>query len=192
MPKGSSPIAPGVSEPNLACPIVLVYFRTPARPSLRGIEAMHFDKRIAFAAAGITAAGVGFATAYYLYRSENASSCLIILPIRLEKYHEQYLQQVAEKYTRGDQQKALQTIVQHCMNATSDDTVDERIFKTVRCNSCGKKEKVAFQAMLPKTQAQFITTMVAKHDIGGGDEKVVRILFEYCINDVENALIFAQ
>ncbi|KAI0563962.1 hypothetical protein FGB62_32g152 [Gracilaria domingensis] len=155
-------------------------------------ESMPFDKRVAYAVAGITAAGVGFGTAYYLYRSQTKSSTLVTLPVRIEKYHEEYLQQAAQKYTQDDVQKAFQTIVQHCMDATSNETSDELIFKTVRCNACGKKEKIAFDALLSKPQTQFITSMIAKHGIGGGEEKVVRILLEYCINEVDDAVIFAQ
>lgn len=149
------------------------------------------NRKITLAIAGAAAAGVGFATAYYLYRKTQASQ-ITSVPIRIETYHQSYLQASAATYTQGDQQEALRRIIAYCINISSSSSESEQtIFTNVRCNSCGKKEKIAYEALITNAQLDFVNRVMATYNIDAGQEKAVRIMLEYCINEVEDAVIFA-
>lgn len=152
------------------------------------------DKRVVFAVMGTAAVGAGAGLAYYLYkkRCQDASdmSPCVSLEVEVEQTHATWLDGIAVKYTNGDSVKALHMLVEHCKTASSDDAVAEAIFKKVRCKACGKKEKVAFTATLSKDHVAFIDSALEKYKISGGQDKTLRVMFEYVINETQESAVF--
>lgn len=148
------------------------------------------EKRTFLIIAGTAAAGAGAVLAYWLYKKQLQAKEPVTLSVTVETAHTTYLDQVSEKFTAGDKQEALQAIVAYCMRVSSDSAVEEEIFKKVRCNTCGKKEKTEYVATLSQEQSNYLDKIVGKHDIGGGPDKVLRVMFEYVITDVEDSVVF--
>lgn len=156
------------------------------------MSAYSYNRKLTLAIAGATAAGVGFATAYYLYRKTQADA-ITAVPIRIEAYHQSYLQASAAAYTNGDQQLALRRIIQYCMHVSaSGSEAEQTIFTKVRCNSCGNKHKIDYEALITNHQFNFVKRVVATYNIDAGHQKAIRIMLEYCINEVDDTIIFAN
>lgn len=148
------------------------------------------DKRVALAVVGAAAVGAGAGLAYYVYKKRcQADSGVVGLEVKVEQTHATWLDDIAAKYTSGDSVKALHMLVEHCKTASSDDTVAETIFEKVRCKSCGKKEKVAFTATLSKDHVAFINSALEKYELSGQD-KTLRVMFEYVINETQESAVF--
>lgn len=149
---------------------------------------MKLDKRVTAALVGAAAVGATVGVAYYLKKQ----SAEVEIPVQLEQSHVSWLEEVAVKYTSGDPKKALQTLIGHCQSTSKDSAVEKKIFEEFRCNTCGKKEKVEYTAVVTGSQLAFVNRMTAQYGIKGGKDKTMRILLEYALNDVEQATIFGS
>lgn len=139
------------------------------------------------------AVGAGIGIAYYLHtRASKSTDDLVPLDFKLEQSHVTWLEEMALKYTSGNASNALQKLIDHCATASGDAAEAETIFKKVRCNACGGKQKVSFIAMLTPQQVEFIDASEAKYEVPGGRGKTLRVMFEYVINDTVHDEVFGN
>ncbi|CDF36273.1 unnamed protein product [Chondrus crispus] len=150
------------------------------------------DKRVTIALIG-TASVCGAGLAYYLYnRHFHSSEESIEIELNLESAQLEWLGTVSDKYTDGDVAIAMKKVVDHCQVASEDPKAAETIFKKVRCNSCGKKEKLPFTVSLLQKQVDFLGDAAKKYEITAGNDKCMRVMLEYAINDAQESSIFGD
>lgn len=153
--------------------------------------AVKMDKRVTLALVG-TAGVCGVGLAYYVYKQYRSADEIIEIELKLESSHLEWLRIVSEKYTEGNLTEALKKVLEHCQAASEDPETAEAIFEKVRCNSCGKKEKVPYTASLPRKHVSFIAEAAKKYKITAGNDKCVRVMLEYAINDSEESSVFSD
>lgn len=150
------------------------------------------DKRVTLALVGTAALG-GAGLAYYFYKKQcQSAGDTVDVEVKLEQAHVTWLDGIAAKYTNGDSVKALHILVEHCKAASSDDAVAEAIFKKVRCKSCGKKQKVTYTASLSQEHMSFIESAISQYEISAGQDKCLRVMFEYVINETQESSVFGS
>lgn len=151
---------------------------------------MGTDKRVTYLLAGTAAVGAS-ALAYYFYTKENKDAMdAIQQDVNLDEIHVTWLEGIAVKYTNGDKVEALHKMLNNCITLSVDSDRDEAIFQKIRCKTCGQKNKVSFRTNLTPDQVAFISASAEKHDITGGKDKALRIMFEYSMNDADEGVMF--
>lgn len=145
------------------------------------------DKRVKIAILGAAAAGTGVLS-YLAYKH---FFCARTMQLQVEEAHVAWITEMATKHTDGDIEKAMHLLLAHCIAVRTDTAATEKIFKEIRCNSCGgRKNKTSFQVTLTAAERSYLNAMVVTHSVRDGLDKAVRVIFEYAINDADLATIF--
>lgn len=146
---------------------------------------------------GMAAAGSSCAVACLLYKQYQKANTPVtkegeaLLKVEVEQAHKAWLQEMADKYTSGDTNIALQLLIQHCVLASGDSKARDNIFKKIRCNSCANGvAKIGIQPIVLSPQKGFLEDAVSQFKIDGGIAKAVRIIFDYGMDGVDTSTIF--
>lgn len=110
------------------------------------------------------------------------------LSATVEKKHVEYLKEMANKYTSGDESRATRVLVGYAMG--SDD--EASIFEVVRCNACDGKDKIAQDITMSSKHAAYLKEMATKHSLKTGTDKALRIILEYAMTDGKEEDIFTS
>jgi hypothetical protein len=138
------------------------------------------DRR-AWIALGTTAAVAGCTYAVYRYllkKREEEESQLVLTAI-VEKVHVEFLEEAASKHTDGDTDKALVILIDYVMLGAK----EEDVFESVRCVTCGAKDKTKISCTVSEAHERFLTSMAEKHALKNGKDKALRIIFDYAMAD---------
>lgn len=148
------------------------------------------SKKVTYALLATAAAvGAGYGVVYYM-KKKSVVVAETRVSVELEKSHISWLEEQAKTYTNGDISKAIQQVIAYCVKTCESTAGANNVFKEIRCNSCGDKDKAALSTVFLEDHVNFSTEAMKTHDVESFD-KVIRIMFEYVINDVNVAVVFS-
>lgn len=148
------------------------------------------SKKVTYALLATAAAvGAGCGVVYYM-KKRSGNGVETRIAVELEKSHISWIEEQAKTYTNGDMSKAIQQVIAHCVQKCGSTAGADEVFKQIRCNTCGGKDKVALSTVFLEDHVKFSTEAMETYKVESFD-KVIRIMFEYVINDVNTAVVFS-